>query len=263
MSAGDEDLPHYLRKRIEKNRLKAVALKNTKLVCHPYFKGDVSSVNKTTITVGNTKFKDTGGGFLLEEHENEPEESEYPLVQAEAPIIEPDRPECVECAKPFATSWLFEQFDCRCCDECKEQEKYKFITKTEAKTKYLLQDCDFDKREPPLKCIKRKNPHNVRWGEMKLYLEIQVEARAIEIWGTEEKIEEEKERREEKKVQAKMKKHNKQLKELRMNMRSSLYDKSSGRSHSHEFGPESYNEQEDTYTRCCTTCPYEETFEKI
>lgn len=39
---------------------------------------------------------------------------------------------------------------------------------------YLLKDCDLEKRDPPLKFIVKKNPHNVRWGSMKLYLELQV-----------------------------------------------------------------------------------------
>ena len=40
--------------------------------------------------------------------------------------------------------------------------------------KFCLKDCDFDLRKPPLKFIVRKNPHNDRWGDMKLYLELQV-----------------------------------------------------------------------------------------
>lgn len=48
-----------------------------------------------------------------------------------------------------------------------------------------------------------------------------------------------------------------------MSMRSSLYDRTSSSSHTHEFGPETYNEEDDTYTRNCLTCPYEETFEKM
>jgi len=38
----------------------------------------------------------------------------------------------------------------------------------------LLKDEDFDVREPPLKFILRKNPHNERWGDMKLFLKLQV-----------------------------------------------------------------------------------------
>lgn len=38
----DEDLPTYLKDRIEKNRQKALALKKSKLVHHPYSKGWVT-----------------------------------------------------------------------------------------------------------------------------------------------------------------------------------------------------------------------------
>ncbi|XP_050313237.1 DNA repair protein complementing XP-A cells homolog isoform X2 [Anthonomus grandis grandis] len=261
----EEELPKYLKDRIEKNRQKAIARKNSKLCQHPYAKPEVVSIDKNnTIKIGTTKYKDTGGGFLLEENTSEPDTAELPtLAEPEAAIIEPDRPVCFNCKKPFATSWLFDNFTCKCCDQCKEENDFKLITKTDAKTKYLLQDCDFSKREPPLKYIERKNPHNVRWGTMKLFLELQVEERALEVWGSTEKLEEERERREDKKVVSKVNKYNKQMKQLRMSMRSSLYDRTSGAVHEHEFGPESYNEEEDTYTKKCMSCPFEQTYEKM
>jgi DNA-repair protein complementing XP-A cells len=54
------------------------------------------------------------------------------------------------------------------------EELHRLITKTDAKNVYLLKDCDLEKRGPPLKFIMKKNPHNIRWGNMKLYLELQV-----------------------------------------------------------------------------------------
>lgn len=58
---------------------------------------------------------------------------------------------------------------------CRDNEEmHRLITKTDAKSMYLLKDCDLEKRDPPLKCIVKRNPHNVRWGSMKLYLELQV-----------------------------------------------------------------------------------------
>lgn len=54
------------------------------------------------------------------------------------------------------------------------EDKHKLITRTEAKEEYLLKDCDLDKREPVLRFIVKKNPHNSRWGDMKLYLKPQV-----------------------------------------------------------------------------------------
>lgn len=56
----------------------------------------------------------------------------------------------------------------------RDEEKHNLITKSEAMKEYLLKDCDLDKREPILKYITRKNPHNSNWGMMKLYLQIQV-----------------------------------------------------------------------------------------
>ena len=64
----------------------------------------------------------------------------------------------------FSVSFLFRD----------NEEKHKLISRTEAKQRYLLKDCDMDKREPPLRFILKKNPHNPRWGDMKLYLKLQV-----------------------------------------------------------------------------------------
>ncbi|XP_065174304.1 DNA repair protein complementing XP-A cells homolog [Atheta coriaria] len=257
------ELTQEQKNRIEKNRQKALLLKKSKLVSHPYAKTcDAVSIDKAIIKVGATKYKDTGGGFLLEEEPDHIEEPPVFIVQ-EPPLLEEHRPTCDRCEKKFATSWLFETYDCKVCDACKDPEIHRLITKTEAMKEYLLKDCDLDRREPPLKFITKKNPHHNSWGEMKLYLQIQVEDRALEVWGTEEKLEEEIKKREEKKVATKTKKYHKQMKELRMNMRSSLYDKTTAASHTHEFGPESYNEDEDNYTHTCITCKYVETFEKM
>lgn len=247
--------------RIERNRERALILKQSRLISHPYSKSEVVSIDKTTIKIGATKYKDTGGGFLLEETDFEQPEP-IPVVE-EPPIIECDRPFCESCDRPFATSWLYDTFNYKVCDECKDPEIHKLITKTEAMKEYLLKECDFEKREPPLKYIRRKNPHHVSWGEMKLYLQIQVEERALEIWGTKEKIEEQMQLREEKRIVSKNKKYHKNMKQLRMNMRSSLYDKTSAAAHTHEFGAETYNEDDDTYHHTCTICNYEETFEKM
>lgn len=90
-------------------------------------------------------------------------------------------------------------------------DKHSLITRTEAKEEYLLKDCDFDRREPNLKYIVKKNPHNPRWGEMKLYLHLQIEKRALEVWGTEEALLEERENRDVKRQEGKLKKYNKKV----------------------------------------------------
>lgn len=48
-----------------------------------------------------------------------------------------------------------------------------------------------------------------------------------------------------------------------MTVRSSLYDKTNKASHTHEFGEDTYNEDDDNYTHTCETCGYEEVYEKM
>ncbi|XP_069673219.1 DNA repair protein complementing XP-A cells homolog [Periplaneta americana] len=265
-NSGEHILTPAQRARIERNRQAALLLKQARLIPHPYAKiNTADSVEKSVIKVQGSKFIDTGGGFLLEQKDGEDQNEEpITLTPGPAPIMEPDRPVCEECQETFEDSYLFQNFEHSICDSCRDHdEKHRLITKTDAKNVYMLKDCDLEKREPVLKFIMKKNPHNVRWGTMKLYLELQVEKRALEVWGSEEQLEAERERREEERAKSKMKKYNKQLKALRMSVRSSLYDRTNKSSHVHQFGPETFNEEDDTYSHTCTTCSYSETFEKM
>ncbi|GFG35209.1 hypothetical protein Cfor_01313 [Coptotermes formosanus] len=252
--------------RIEKNRQAALLLKQARLIPHPYAKINTADcIEKSVIKVQGSKFIDSGGGFLLEEKVGEAVDDEPIKLTAEpAPFMEPDRPTCNECNEDFDDSYLFRNFEHPVCDSCRDNEEmHRLITKTDAKSMYLLKDCDLEKRDPPLKCVVKKNPHNVRWGSMKLYLELQVEQRALEVWGSEEQLQAERERREEERAKSKVKKYNKQLKALRMRVRSSLYDHTNKSSHEHQFGPETHNKSDDTYTRMCIACDFTETFEKM
>lgn len=215
-----------------------------------------------------SKFVDSGGGFLIEQSidANKPNEAAIDGAQVEIdsiqiPIVYET---CLECDQNFVESYLMKNFEHSVCDGCRDNDdKHSLIAKTEAKTEYLLKDCDFDKREPPLKFISRKNPHNVRWGEMKLYLHLQVEQRALEVWGSEEALLQERECRDVKRDKSKLKKYNKNLKKLRMEVRSSLFDnRSTAEFHTHSYGVETYNEDDDTYSRECD-CGFVETFEKM
>uniref|UniRef100_A0A8U7NUN1 XPA, DNA damage recognition and repair factor n=1 Tax=Corvus moneduloides TaxID=1196302 RepID=A0A8U7NUN1_CORMO len=141
------------------------------------------------------------------------------------------------------------------------EDKHKLITRTEAKEEYLLKDCDLDKREPVLRFIVKKNPHNSRWGEMKLYLKLQVIKRSLEVWGSEEALQEAKELRRDSREKMKQKKFDKKVKELRRAVRSSLWKKEAS-IHEHEYGPEE-NIDEDTYKKTCTVCGHELTYEKM
>lgn len=85
---SEDDLSKAQLNRIEKNKQRALTLRQSRLTAHPYSKGlviilakntylnlyflrDVVSIDKTTIKIGSTKYKDTGAGFLLEETEPE------------------------------------------------------------------------------------------------------------------------------------------------------------------------------------------------
>lgn len=122
---------------------------------------------------------DGGGGFLIEQSAFPHKKGiadEVPLdIANEAIQIPPVYEKCLDCDELYTESYLMNSFGHSVCDKCRDTEdKHSLITRTEAKTEYLLKDCDFDKREPALRFISRKNPHNERWGEMKLYLHLQV-----------------------------------------------------------------------------------------
>ncbi|KAK0090399.1 hypothetical protein PV325_000681 [Microctonus aethiopoides] len=257
--------PAWYHERAEKNRQKALLLKKSKIVAHPYTKENEekdTAFQGRLLKVQGNKIIDSGGGFLIED-DDELEREMLNFKETPAPIIE-NLPSCEICQKEFKDSILLTKFDHPVCDLCRDpDDKHSLITKSEAKEEYLLKDCDFDKREPPLKYILKKNPHNNRWGEMKLYLHLQIEKRALEVWGSEEVLLEEREKRDMKRQESKVKRYNKKVKQLRMEVRSSIYDKTKKASHTHKFGADTYNEDDDTYTHHCIECNYEETYEKM
>lgn len=222
------------------------------------------------IKVDGSKFIDSAGGFLIDEKDIEAAEEERAAKIQK--VIEEEQSEevpltyfqCVECQEEFADSYLQKNFNYICCDKCKDlDEAHELITKTNAREDYLLKDCDFDYREPPLRFICRKNPHKSTWAEMKLYLKLQVEARAMEVHGNLDEIKKQKELREEKRELTKIKKYNKQLVELRKNVRSTLYDNRKKETHTHEFGTSVFNEETDEYTHVCKICGFSETYEEM
>ncbi|XP_074934697.1 DNA repair protein complementing XP-A cells isoform X2 [Phalacrocorax aristotelis] len=246
--------------RIERNRQRALALRQARLAARPYpAAGGVRAR-------GPPKVVDTGGGFFLEEEEEVAAEEEpgaaEKIVHPPAPVLEFDYLICGDCGKEFMDSYLMQHFDWATCDNCRDAEdKHKLITRTEAKEQYLLKDCDLDKREPVLRFIVKKNPHNSRWGDMKLYLKLQVIKRSLEVWGSEESLQEARDLRRDSREKMKQKKFDKKVKELRRAVRSSLWKKAAS-IHEHEYGPEE-NIDEDTYKKTCTVCGHELTYEKM
>lgn len=178
------------------------------------------------------------------------------------PVLEFDYAICEECGKEFMDSYLMSHFDLATCDNCRDaDDKHKLITKTEAKQEYLLKDCDLEKREPALKFIVKKNPHHSQWGDMKLYLKLQVVKRSLEVWGSQDALEAAKEVRQENREKMKQKKFDKKVRELRRAVRSSVWKRETA-AHQHEYGPEE-NIDDDVYRKCCTVCGHELTYEKM
>ncbi|XP_063313371.1 DNA repair protein complementing XP-A cells [Pelobates fuscus] len=249
-------LPAAVRAKIERNRQRALMLRQARLASRPYpISGETACVKIPA------KVIDSGGGFFIEEEEVA-QKSVEKVVHQPGPVLETDYLNCEECAKEFMDSYLSNNFDLSVCDNCRDsEEKHKLVTRTEAKQEYLLKDCDIDKREPVLKYVLRKNPHNSHWGDMKLYLKTQIVKRSLEVWGSEEAIEEAKETRKDNRDKMKQKKFDKKVKELRHAVRSSLWKKDIG-GHQHDYGPEEHIE-EDMYKKTCKTCGHELNYEKM
>ncbi|XP_006815218.1 DNA repair protein complementing XP-A cells homolog [Saccoglossus kowalevskii] len=204
------------RAKIERNRQRALLLRQARLASQPYSKGKPmrrdGKAEVSSVTRSSGQVLDTGGGFLLEE-DQEDEDNKINIVHEPAPIIDVNRPRCEDCGKQFSDSFLSTHYNVEICDMCRDDaDKHSLITKTDAKQQYLLKDSDLDKREPILKFLVRKNPHSAGWGEMKLYLKSQVLSRALEIWKSEENIQEEKKKRVENKEKLKQKKFDKKMK---------------------------------------------------
>lgn len=182
---------------------------------------------------------------------------------AQAKLDENTMKECDECHMDFLRSYLYRNFAVYVCDDCRDpKEMHELITRTDAKTKYLLKDCDLDLRDPPLRYILKKNPYQSR-GDMRLYLKFQIEERAIQVHGSEEQLELELEKREERRVTKKQKVYDKKMKTLSMQVRSSLYKRDVG-THEHEYGEATcLDEDKDLYRKVCKTCGYKWDYEEM
>nr|XP_043884591.1 DNA repair protein complementing XP-A cells isoform X2 [Solea senegalensis] len=253
------ELSAAMRAKIERNRQRALMLRQARVASRPLSAVEGATSSKVSKTI------DSGGGFFIEEEEEgEEDHRTRRVVHEPAPVIKPDYLVCDDCGKPFMDSYLSNSFDLSVCDKCRDnEEKHKLISRTEAMQQYLLKNCDLDKRDPPLRFILKKNPHNSRWGDMKLYLKVQVENRCMEVWGSEEALEEAKETREGNREVKKQKRFNKKVKELRRAVRSSMWTKTTT-AHQHQYGPEEVvDPEDDLYKKTCTTCGHELTYEKM
>ena len=257
---NETDLSEGQKARMQKNKLKALALKKARLLSNPYDKEKSKKRSQT-----GTKVIDSGGGFFIEENEEADTDGRIEIIEQPPPILPPDQPTCEDCNRDFAESYLFNTFEHSVCDECRNMERdgpHELITKTDAKKQFLITDAHLEREGRNLKFLLRKNPHNPRYGDMKLFLRLQIEKLALEIWGSEEELEAEIEKREANKIVLKEKKYNKKMKELRKAVRSSLFTKDFS-THSHTYGEETYDEDKDEYSKVCTECGQVLTYEKM
>lgn len=178
-------------------------------------------------------------------------------------LVAPD--DCLMCSKSLLDSYLWDNFNYAVCDKCRDdKDAHKLIARTEAKVKYMLKDCDLDLRKPVLRYISKKNPHNPRYGDMKLYLKPQLEQRCLEIYGSWEKFNESKETRAAQKEAQAEKNTERKIRQMRKQLRTSKMSvPSTSQSHEHTFGKELYDDAKDMYVSTCTDCDYSISYEKF
>ncbi|ODQ53104.1 DNA repair protein [Saitoella complicata NRRL Y-17804] len=225
-----------------------------------------------------SKMKDTKAGFMVDESEMPGaggqtlqerllEQQRRKTMHAPAPPIDPrSAPKCEACGKSTDLDPQFEEvFGVRVCYICKEAvpEKYSLLTKTECKEDYLLTDPELSDTSL-LPHLLRPNPHKPMWSSMQLYLRSQIEAFANTKWGSLEKLDEEFQRRVERKKEAKDKKFEGKLRELRRKTRVETWKRKGGGlgggggkggRHEHEWGQEA--EKDGVVTRRCVECGME------
>ena len=120
------------RARIERNRQKALLLKQARLAKMPTVPtedGGEGGFSGAKNHEKMTRVIDTGGGFLIEEEvggdEGEKEVTETvtkqpgAIIQDHLPDSDPAKLVCEICEKPFSESYLFSHFDCCVCDDCR------------------------------------------------------------------------------------------------------------------------------------------------
>eukprot|EP01135_Chromosphaera_perkinsii_P000942 Nk52_evm40s153 gene=Nk52_evmTU40s153 len=192
---------------------------------------------------------DFGGGFVLSDEEEDElirqaenikdgeTASGLKIVSEPLPDISNPYSNCDDCGKRFINSFLMEKFDCKVCDDCRaNDEKYDLITKTDAKSLYLLSDGQLDGKGSGLRFIEKRNPHHRNsFARMKLFLLCQVEQRAFERWGGLDQLQAELDRRAAKAQGIKQKRFDNKMREMRQKNRlGKLY--TPAERHVHQYG---------------------------
>mmetsp|Transcript_44161 Transcript_44161/g.88269 ORF Transcript_44161/g.88269 Transcript_44161/m.88269 type:complete len:187 (-) Transcript_44161:50-610(-) len=151
--------------------------------------------------------------------------------------------------------------------------KYKLISKSKAKEEYLLTDRQLSREQGGLGCLVQPNPHDRRYGDMKLFLRSQVEQLALQAWGSDEGLFTEKERRCDERLQkAAARKRKAESRELvganstkgkRLGSGAAALERLATAAHRHEFlADETYDAERDLWTKRCA-CGFEVQYERM
>lgn len=148
------------------------------------------------------------------------------------------------------------------CFHCRKGDGYALLTRTDAKSKYLLNDEDLK----PLGHITKPNPTRNYPRHMYLYLEKQVVELAHRKHGGEEGIEAAKQRQIDRRIDkgaAKRKNIEKEFRKKRRIEQKVEEQILQEKVHEHEFNEEVYDKEEDLYRKTCKTCGMKMEYEKL
>ena len=239
----------------------------------------------------------SSNGFFEEEDDGYDEEGEAALAELEheeegrpvaplanaAEIADDDLPppilgKCIDCNDAEGQKKFFEAFGLSVCYQCQQLAKgaggkYQVITKSKAKDEYLLTDRQLDRAQGGLGCMTRPNPHDSRYGDMRLYLRSQAERLALKAWGSDEALFVEKERRSKERLEragARKRKKEEKLSTTakraaaapkRSSTADAALDRAVNSYHEHVYLPdETYDEATDKWTKRCA-CGHTVTYE--
>merc|ERR1740130_1482244 len=136
--------------------------------------------------------EDLEGEAALEEALGDMEARGAPLDRSRSTM--PTRPtgSCIQCQAADGQQKFRVAFSLEVCYECQranrgEGGKFQVISKSKAKSDFLVTDTQLDGRtEDGLGSFSLPNPHDSRYGEMRLYLRTQVEEVSLRTWGSAE-----------------------------------------------------------------------------
>ncbi|WFD43634.1 DNA repair protein rad14 [Malassezia psittaci] len=203
-----------------------------------------------------TRLRNSKGGFLVEENEEDPvtamenlrkerEREKQRLRDQMEPGMSLDpttRPVCEKCSSPDVLYDPFLRvFNVRVCRACERAcpETYSLLTKTEVKEDYLLTDAELADGEL-LPHLLKKNPHKSTYSNMMLFLRKQVEEYAFSAtkWGSADGLDAEYARRHAEKSRKRVRKFQQGLAKLRKRtIRDNIWQQRQDAEHTHQWIP--------------------------